>query len=121
MNIWLGEGNLATVPEVREYNGGKTVCKFLMAVSRHPGKREAGRDLMRVVAWDKQAINISRYLTKGSRVLVQGRIHSEFYQRDESTAARLNTEIYADSVTFLTPPPNATATVTAPAGTGRGR
>ena len=116
LNIILLEGNLATVPEVRSAPSGKTIGKFLMAVTRQPGKPEMGKDFVRVIVWDKAALNVEKFLAKGSRVLVRGRLRSEFYQKDESTSARLNTEVYADQVTFLSAPP--AAAVAAPAGRG---
>ena len=108
MNCVMVIGNLATDPEVKTVGGDMTVGKFLLAISRVPSKRgeTTKPDFVRVVTWSKQAQNAGRYLHKGSRIGVIGRVRGEFYE-PEGGQARLNTEIIADRIEYLSPPPSA--------------
>jgi single-strand DNA-binding protein len=101
-------GNLARDIELKEFNGGLTRGRSLLALSRY-GKRE-GTDYVRIVLWNKQATNAAKYLRKGSRVAVFGHLNSEFYERKGANPAspdvRLDTEVVVDRIEYLSPPPS---------------
>ena len=103
-------GNLGRPVELRELGGGKVVGRTLLAVSRiGRGGERKGTDWIPVVLWDRQATNAARYLGKGSRVAIEGRIHGDFVPRrktegEESTGSRLMVEVIVDRITYLSAP-----------------
>ena len=64
-------GNLTDDPEVRSTEGGIARAMFRVAVS---GRREQEPSFFTVVVWRDQAEHASQSLTKGSRVVVVGRL-----------------------------------------------
>lgn len=105
MNSVMLLGNLATDVDVKVVAGDRKVAKFLLAVGRIGSKREKKpADFFRIVAWSKQAENAGRYLRKGSRVCVTGRLQGEFYEKPDGSETRLNTEVMADQIEYLSPP-----------------
>ena len=91
-------GNLCTDPELKEVGEDKKLASFLLAVDR-PGGSEA--DFVRVAAWDKQAELCARYLAKGKRVAVDGRLRSRSWEEDGKR--RTSLEVHANRVQFLSP------------------
>ena len=94
-------GNLAHDPEIRYTNSRKAVANMTVAVNRMPYNGEdAGCDFIPVVTWDKIAENCERFLRKGSKVLVSGRIQIRSYEAKDGSK-RYVTEIVAGTVQFL--------------------
>ena len=102
MNVVTVIGNLATDVDLRELDGDKRVASFLLAIDR-PGREEA--DFVRVAAWDKQAEACARYLGKGKRVAVDGRLRSRSWEEDGKRRSAV--EVVANTVQFLSPPDSA--------------
>ena len=95
-------GRLTRDPELRHTTSGRAVCQLNLAINRtftnQNGEREA--DFINVVVWDKQAENVSKYVTKGRLVSVEGRLQSRSY--DDKDGKRVYvTEVVANSVQFL--------------------
>ncbi|MDQ6771807.1 MAG: single-stranded DNA-binding protein, partial [Candidatus Dormibacteraeota bacterium] len=91
---------------------GHTLADALVAIPRY-GKH-AGKDFVRIVMFDRTALNCVRYLRKGSRVAVSGRLSSEFYASRTDGKSRLGrAEIVVNEIEFLSPPPQGTADVPA--------
>ncbi len=101
MNVVTLIGNLATDVDLREVGEDKRVATFLLAVDR-PTK-DGGADFVRVAAWDKQAELCHRYLVKGKRVAVDGRLRSRSWD-DPEGKRRTAVEVVANRVQFLSPP-----------------
>jgi single-strand DNA-binding protein len=101
MNVVTLIGNLATDVDLRKLDGDKQVANFLLAVDR-PGREEA--DFVRVAVWDKQAEICARYLEKGKRVALDGRLRSRSWEEDGKR--RNAVEVVAHTVQFLSPPDN---------------
>ena len=101
MNVVTLIGNLATDVEVREVGDDRTVASFLLAVDR-PGA-EAQADFFRIAAWNRQAEVCDRFLSKGKRVAIDGRLRSRSWEDDEGKR-RSAVEVVANSVQFLSPP-----------------
>ena|SRR5437763_306253 len=99
-------GNLATDVDLRDLEDGKKVASFLLAVGR--GSRDAGADFVWVSAWERQGELCSEYLSKGSRVGVEGRLKSRTWEQDGKR--RDAVEVVARRVDFLSTP-NRDATV----------
>jgi len=93
-------GNLGKDPEMKYTTDGKAVTTFSVAASN----RKDETVWFRVSTWGKQAESCNTYLSKGSKVLVEGRLKAEptVYQRKDGTWGA-SYEITAESVRFLTP------------------
>ncbi len=96
-------GNLGSNPEQRFTPSGDPVTSFSVATSRKI-KGESETTWFRVTVWGKQAESCNTYLSKGSKVLVEGRLKAEpnVYQRKDGTWAS-SYELTAETVRFLTP------------------
>jgi single-strand DNA-binding protein len=101
VNVVTLIGNLATDVELKDVGEDRQVASFLLAVNR-PGKDEA--DFVFVSTWNKQAETCARYLTKGKRVAVDGRLRSSSWE-DSDGNKRNAIEVVANRVQFLSPPP----------------
>ena len=99
MNNVMLIGNLATDVELKEVGEDKRVASFTLAVDR-PGSEQA--DFVRVAAWNKQADACNRFLAKGKRVAVDGRLRSRSWEEDGKKRSAI--EVVAASVEFLSPP-----------------
>lgn len=91
-------GNITQDPSLR-MAGDKAVCNFRIATN-YKKKDVTNVEYHNIVCWDKTAENIGTFLTRGSKVFVEGRL-----QTREWTAAdgvkKQTTEIVADQVIFL--------------------
>ena len=73
----------------------KAVCYFTIAINR----LGSGADFPRIVTFGKTAENCHRYLSKGRKVGISGRISTSGYEKDGQKQFR--TEVIADRVEFL--------------------
>ena len=96
-------GNLGREPEMRFTPNGDPVTTFSVATSRKYGEKDE-TTWFRVSVWGKQAESCNTYLSKGSKVLVEGRLKAEpnVYQRKDGTWAS-SYEVTAETVRFLSP------------------
>jgi len=102
MNQAIITGNLVRDVELSYTPGNNTaVCHFTVAVERPKRNGEdQGADFIKVTVWGKQAENCDRYLHKGSKVGVSGRIQTGSYQNKDG-ATVYTTDVVADRVEFL--------------------
>jgi single-strand DNA-binding protein len=105
LNSVVLTGNLATDVEVKDIGDDKQVANFVLAVDR-PASEEA--DFFRVSAWNKQAELCGRYLSKGRRVGIDGRLRSRSWEDDDGNK-RSAVDVVAHHVEFLSPPSGAQA------------
>lgn len=104
MNLVVLIGRLCADPEIRYITGESqtAVCRFTLAVDR-PVKQgqEKKADFPRIVVFGRQAENCERYLSKGSKVGVRGRIQTGSYKNKEGQSIYA-TDVVANNVEFLT-------------------
>ncbi len=97
-------GNLARDPQIRYTASKQAVASFSVAVNRSwkgkNGELQESVDFIPVVVWGVQAENCERYLTKGSHVLVEGRLQVRSYD-DKSGQKKWVTEVVVSDITFL--------------------
>ncbi len=96
-------GNLTRDPESRTTASGSTVCSFTVAVNRRRSSQNSNQpdaDFFRVSAWNQLGENCQRYLAKGRKVCVIGRVSVSTYQGNDGTT-RANLEVMAEDVEFL--------------------
>lgn len=102
MNKVVLIGNLTRDPELQTTNGGVSVCRFSLAVTRRfansDGEREA--DFINITVWRNQAENCHKYLKKGSKCAVIGRIQTSSYDAPDGSK-RYTTDVVADEVEFI--------------------
>ncbi len=101
MNRAILIGNLTKDPELRTTPQGISVCSFTIAVNRGFGDKK-DVDYIPVVTWRGLADNCSKFLAKGRKVGVSGRIQVRSYDANNGER-RYVTEIVADDVEFLSP------------------
>lgn len=95
-------GNLTKAPELRSTQDGTPVCGFTVAVNRPKTKNnpEPGADFFNVNAWRGLGENCAKFLDKGRKVAVTGRISLRTWEKDGKHGASL--EVLAEDVEFLT-------------------
>lgn len=106
MNKVMLVGHLVQDPELRQTKNGKAVANFAVATNRsakdEDGTKKEVAEFHRVVAWSKLAEIVSQYLTKGTAVLIEGRlIYNVFNDKDGNR--HHNTEIVANELNILSP------------------
>lgn len=97
-------GNLGADPEVRTTAGGQLVCTLSVATSDawtgKDGVKQERTEWHRCVLWGKLAELAQRYLAKGRKVFLEGRLQTRSYE-DKDGAKRYSTEIVCSEMVFL--------------------
>jgi len=101
MNKVILIGNLTRDPELSTTNSGLSVCRISIAVSRRYASADGSRetDFFNIVAWGKLAETTSKYLRKGSQVLITGRLQNRNWE-DEQGQKHYVTEVVAEEFDF---------------------
>ena len=95
-------GRLTREPELRRTGSGIAVASFTVAVDRDFGGREGGEretDFIDCVAWRQTGEFVSKYFTKGSMIVVSGRLQIRGWT-DKDGNKRRTAEVVADNVYF---------------------
>lgn len=81
MNKVILIGRLTADPEVRSTTDGKAVASYTLAVDRRVARNNGQNtaDFIRCVAWEKRAEFAEKYLKKGTKIAVSGRIQTGSY------------------------------------------
>jgi single-strand DNA-binding protein len=87
-------GNLTDDPEVRYTEAGIARARFRVAVS---GRRDQGASFFTVVVWRDQAEHAAESLSKGSRVVVVGRLQQRAWTAEDGSA-RSSVEVVAEEL-----------------------
>jgi single-strand DNA-binding protein len=107
MNKILVIGNLGSDPEMRYTPSGDAVTSFSVATNRRYKNRDGQTvdetEWFRVSAWRRLAEVTNQYLSKGSRVYVEGRLRSRSWVGQDGQT-RFSNEINAQDVQFLSSP-----------------
>jgi single-strand DNA-binding protein len=97
-------GNLTRDPELRNTKTGKAVCDFTLATNRSfiddQGARNELAEFHHIVAWGKLAEIAGKYLVKGSRVLVEGRLQTRDYETPDGQK-KSKTEIVINDLVLI--------------------
>jgi len=95
-------GRLTRDPELRRTGSGIAVASFSVAVDRDFGGRDGGEketDFIDCVAWRQTGEFVSKYFTKGSMIVVSGRLQIRSWN-DKDGNKRRSAEVVADNVYF---------------------
>jgi single-strand DNA-binding protein len=94
-------GNLGADPELRMTSGGQAVLKIRLATSEtyldRNKVRQERTEWHSVVVWGRRAEALAKFLTKGSRIFVEGGIRTSSYD-DKEGNKRYRTEIVANNI-----------------------
>ena len=97
-------GNLGADPEVKYSASGTAVVNLRVATTEYrkdaEGNRTEETEWHRIIAFGVTAENCSKYLTKGSKVYVDGKMKTRKWV-DQNNVERYTTEIIANEVKFL--------------------
>lgn len=99
MNKVFLSGNLTRDVDVKQTQSGKSYARIGIAVKRPFSKDKDAVDFLDLVAWEKTAEFMSKYMGKGSRVLVESRAQKSEY-KDKDGNKRYSVEFIVDNVEF---------------------
>ena len=97
-------GNLGMNPEIKTFDGGKKLAK--MSIATNESYKNAKGELVKettwhnLIAWNKTADIIEKYLTKGSEVAIEGKLVNKIYT-DKEGVKRYTTEISVNEILML--------------------
>jgi single-strand DNA-binding protein len=93
-------GNLGADPELKVTQGGQAVLKLRLATTEsyldRNNTRQERTEWHRVTLWGKRAEALAKFLTKGERIFVEGRISTSSYEKDGEK--RYSTEVVANNI-----------------------
>lgn len=95
-------GNIGAEPELRTTPQGQSVLKLRLATTWNyvdkNQERQEKTEWHSVTIWGKRGEALARILTKGARILVEGRLQTSSYEKDG--VKKYRTEVVADDVFF---------------------
>ena len=103
-------GNTGKAPEMRQTTGGTAVANFSLATSEKfkdkNGTAQERTDWHNLVAYGKAAEIIGKYVVKGSKLQIEGRLQNSSWDDKESGQKRYKTEIVVNDFILLSSPDN---------------
>ncbi len=100
LNKVLLLGNLGADPELRVTPGGQAVLKLRLATTEsyldRSNTRQERTEWHRVTIWGKRGEALAKFLTKGERIFIEGRIQTSSYEKNGEK--RYSTEVIANNV-----------------------
>ncbi|HEY3499373.1 MAG TPA: single-stranded DNA-binding protein [Polyangiaceae bacterium] len=94
-------GNLGADPELRMTSGGQAVLKLRLATSEtyldRNKVRQERTEWHSVIVWGKRGEALSKILSKGSRIFVEGGLRTSSYD-DKEGKKRYKTEVVANNI-----------------------
>lgn len=97
-------GNLGNDPEIILLENGKKIAKFSIATNdtykNAQGEKVVDTQWHNVVAWNKTAEIIEKYVEKGKEIAVEGRLTNRSYETKEGEK-RYITEIVCNELLLL--------------------
>ncbi len=99
-------GNLGKDPEIRYTQSGAAVVNFSIATTERwkgqDGQQQEQTEWHNIVAWKRLAEICSEFLSKGSKVYIEGKLQTRKWQ-DKDGNDKYTTEIVARDMQMLTP------------------
>jgi len=104
-------GNLGADPEVRATPNGAQVANFRVACTEswkdQSGQKQERTEWVTIVAWRQQAEIAAKYLRKGSKVYVEGKLQTRTWEDKNGGGKRYATEVLCDRFMMLDGRPGA--------------
>ena len=100
-NLVMLIGRTTKDVELNTTASGKAVCRFSLAVDKQTRQEEEKQtNFFDIVCWGKLAETTSKYLTKGRKCCVTGKLDTRTYTAQDGTNRKV-VEIVASEVEFL--------------------
>ena len=104
MNIVAIAGNITRDPELRTTQSGMSILSFGLAVNDRKKNQQTGEwedypNFIDCSMFGGRAESLSRYLSKGTKVAVQGRLHYSTWEKNGEKRSKL--EVYVDELEFM--------------------
>lgn len=104
INRVIISGNLTRDPELKQTQGGTSVLQMGVAVNERRKNPQTGEwedypNFVDVTMFGKRAEAVSHYVSKGSKVAIEGRLHYRSWEKDGQRRSKL--EVVADEVEFM--------------------
>ena len=97
-------GNLGNNPEIITLESGKKLAKFSIATNESyknaQGEKVTDTQWHNIVAWNKTADIVEKYVTKGKEIAIEGKLTSRSYETKEGEK-RYVTEIVVNELLML--------------------
>ena len=105
INRAIVSGNLTRDPELRTTSGGMAVLSLGVAVNDRRKNQQTGEwedvpNFIDCTMFGSRAEAVSRYLSKGSKVCVEGRLRWSQWERDGEKRSKV--EVVVDEIEFMT-------------------
>ena len=103
INVVIISGNLTRDPELRHTNGGTAILSFGVAVNDRMKDRDGSwvdrPNFVDCTMFGARAEAVSRYLSKGSKVAIEGKLRYSSWERDGQRRSKL--EVIVDEIEFM--------------------
>ena len=103
INVVVISGNLTRDPELRHTNGGTAILSLGVAVNDRMKDRDGSwvdrPNFVDVTVFGARAEALSRYLSKGTKVALSGKLRYSSWERDGQKRSKL--EVIAEEIEFL--------------------
>lgn len=97
-------GNVGNEPEITVLENGKKVIRFSLATNENyknaNGEKVQNTDWHNLVAWNKTAEIIAKYVSKGKEIAIEGKLTSRSYETKEGEKKYI-AEVVIDEVLLL--------------------
>lgn len=103
-------GNVVAKPEIKEFNNGGVIATFSVATNFSYTNKETG-EVITTTEFHNCSVSgefgrtCAQYLHKGSKVFVDGHLHTQMWVGKEDGAKKQKTEIKVRKLIFLDPKP----------------
>lgn len=99
-------GNLTRDPELRSTASGTSVLSFGIAVNERVKNNQTGEwedrpNYIDCNMWGKRAESVSRYLSKGSKVTLEGRLRWSQWEDKNGGGKRSKLDVVVDEIEFM--------------------
>lgn len=98
-------GNLTRDPDLRNTPSGSVVCDLGLAVTRRfyaaDGQQQEETCFVDITVWGKSAENCKKYLSKGSQVMIEGRLKLDQWEDRNGGGKRSKIGVVAEVVQFM--------------------
>lgn len=96
-------GNVGRDPERTDFDNGGSVANFSLATSENlkgnNGERQSRTEWHNVVVFGKLVDTVQKYVKKGDKLYLEGKIRTEIYDKDGEK--RYSTKVYVNSLRML--------------------
>lgn len=97
-------GNLGKDPEIITLENGSKLAKFSLATNENNkdknGEKQSKTEWHNLIAWNKTAELIEKYVTKGKEIAIEGKLSNKSYE-DKEGQKRYLTEVIVNELLLL--------------------